>query len=229
MYYDVFNSVTVSDKEFASMGLEDTPKERLAELGIYKLVINKPEIEDTATQGLAPAGPPFPSADDPYTYVQEMVIFNFLDRFKEQKIAELADRRWQAQCANLIFEDGTIFKTTPDDITRLSTLLQTLQAAGSIEVDFKAASGWITASVDTLKDAYDTIAIYIEACFSHERQLAEAIEKVTNLDELNAIDIMNGWPPNAPEYEPPQEDETPDNPEDETPPEDKDNPPAESE
>lgn len=211
MYYDAFNKVTMPDAELKSMGLENASNERLAELGIFKLEIIKQEIEDPTTQGLQPFGEPYPSNEDPYLWIQQLVVFNFLDLFKAQKIDVLAQRRWDAQTSNLIFEDGTIFKTTPDDVNRLATTLQTLQGAGEIEIDFKAESGWITTTVDSLKDVHDTIAIYIEACFSNERRLSEAIDAAKTLDELNAVDIQDGWPPNAPEPEEmPDEEETPD-------------------
>lgn len=212
MYYDYFNKVTMSDKELESMGLENASKERLAEIGIFKLEILKPEVEDPAIQGLEPAGEPYSSNEDPYVLIQEMQVYNFLDLFKTQKIECLAQRRWSAQTANYIMEDGTIFRTTPEDRLQISALVQSMRDKGQLEVDFKTASGWITASLAYLKMVNDRITAYIEACFTNERKLAEAIMAATTVDELNEVDTERGWPANAPEPVETVEPPAPDNP-----------------
>lgn len=210
MYYDSVNKVPISGNELKRMGLENESCERLAELGIYRLEIIRPELGDPAVEGIVPAGDPYPSEENPFVWIQQMAVFNFLDHFKEQKKAELASRRWEAQIANYIMDDGTIFKTTPEDRLQLSALVQSMQSNGRLAADFKAASGWLTASLAKLKYASDRITAYIEECFTNERRLSEAIDAATTIEELNAVDIQSGWPENAPKQ--PEQPELPDNP-----------------
>lgn len=197
LYYDIFNKVNVSESEIKDLGLSKASKKRLHELGFYELVISSPTIENPECEGLRPKGAPQPDPGNADVYVQRMEVYNFLDELKSVKKAEMVQRRWDAQCSNIVFDDGSVFKTHPDDVARLATTLQTAQAAGKITVDFKTANGWTTLDVPRLRNIHDVVANYVEDCYSNERRLEEALDAAKSLDELNAIDIQSGWPRNS--------------------------------
>ena len=69
-----------------------------------------------------------------------------------------------------------------------------MRDAGLTSVDFKAASGWVTLTLDQLVAVSTAIVRHVEACFSRERELHEAIEAAETEEALMGIDIHAGWP-----------------------------------
>lgn len=81
-----------------------------------------------------------------------------------------------------------------DDQNRISSALQGMADAGIAEVDFKAESGWVKLTLEEMKGIAAMIAGHVQACFSKERALHEAIDAASTMEELQAIDVNAGWP-----------------------------------
>jgi hypothetical protein len=69
-----------------------------------------------------------------------------------------------------------------------------MRDAGLTSVDFKAASGWVELTLDQLVAIAGAIAEHVQACFSRERALHEAVDAAQSVAELAALDIESGWP-----------------------------------
>ena len=41
---------------------------------------------------------------------------------------------------------------------------------------------------------YQSVAGYVQACFTREKELSAALDAATTLEELNSIDLASGWP-----------------------------------
>jgi hypothetical protein len=60
--------------------------------------------------------------------------------------------------------------------------------------DFKSATGWVTFPAADVIIIGEMVAQHVQACFSRERALHEAIDAAGDHNALLAIDINAGWP-----------------------------------
>lgn len=193
MYYDIDNRIPVSDAEMARRGLAALPPKDLHKFGFYELQIEIPKY-DKETHGVEPDGKPAPDQDNPLVFIQHMKIYNLLERQKETKKYAATSLRWAHETGGVTLPDGTSVLTGIDDQNRISTAIQGMRDTGMAEVDFKAASGWIRLTLEQLQGIAGVIATHVQACFSNERALHEKIDAAKNMDELNAINLEEGWP-----------------------------------
>lgn len=192
MYYDIKRERLVSDAEMTRRGLP-TDVAELARLEFYKLTIEQPEY-DASTQGIEPDGKPAPAPDNPLAFIQRMRVFDLLDRHKALKKAEATTKRWAQETGGIITPDGIRVLTGIEDQNRIATAIQGMRDSGITEVDFKSASGWVTLTLDQLVGVAALIAEHVQACFTRERALYEAIDACVSLEALNALDLNAGWP-----------------------------------
>ena len=113
---------------------------------------------------------------------------------KARLIESATAKRWEVETGGVTFPDGTRVATTVDDQNRITAVIANAQHAGVTSVDFKAASGWITLSMDELQGIAAGIAIHVQGCFSVERGHHEAIAALTTLAKARAYDVTKGWP-----------------------------------
>lgn len=193
MYYDIKRERLVSDAEMTRRGLPTDDMAELARLDFYPLTIEQPEY-DASTQGIEPDGKPAPAPDNPLAFVQRMRVFDLLDRHKALKKAEATALRWAQETGGIITPDGIRVLTGIDDQNRISSAIQGMRDSGITEVDFKSASGWVRLSLDQLVGVAALIAEHVQACFTRERALYEAIDACVSLEAMNALDLSAGWP-----------------------------------
>lgn len=192
MYYDINQTRAVSDKEMQQRGLPLNAPDMLEHLGFYPLTIEKPEY-DPATQGVEPDGYPAPDAANPRAFVQHMCVFSIMERAKEKKKAAASAKRWEYETGGIITPDGIQILTGIDDQNRISTAIQGMKQAGMTETDFKAASGWVKLTLEQLEQLAAMIAVHVQKCFAHERYFHEQIDACETLEQLNAINLDEGW------------------------------------
>jgi hypothetical protein len=166
----------------------------LVSLGIYPLDHNIP-VHDADLYTLEPDGKPHPKADNPAVYVQDFVATaRDLSTVKAAVKARITARRWEAETGGVTVEGFGRILTGIDDQNRIASALQGTASAGIAEVDFKGADGWIRLSREMLANVAGIIAGHVQACFSRERSLHEAVDAAQNVDALATLDIANGWP-----------------------------------
>lgn len=61
-------------------------------------------------------------------------------------------------------------------------------------IDFKGANGWVALSGAEMLGIGVAVGRHVQACFSKERALHEAIDACEDLAALELIDIEAGWP-----------------------------------
>lgn len=211
MYYDTISGRCLNARGLALRNLHPEDRAALARAGVYPLRIEQPE-HDPQTEGIEPDGRPVPDPDDPSTLVQSMRVFDLLEPARADKRTLATTRRWEHETGGITLPDGTRILTGIDDQNRISTAIQGMRESGMSEVDFKTASGWRRLTLDELTGIAGRIAGHVQACFSRERALHEAIDACASLDELNALDLDEGWdegwdegrPENAAEAEQPE-------------------------
>lgn len=190
MYYDINAEQILSDTQINNMGLT---LEQLYEQSIYPLVIEKPEY-DIELEGIEPDGPPAPMADNPYKFIQRMRVYSLLDWHKTAKKSEVTNLRWSIETGGIILPNGSRILTGTSDQNRIATAIQGMRDTGLTSVDFKAASGWVTLTLEELMNIAALITAHVQACFTQERRLHEAIDACMTLDELNDLNVYKGWP-----------------------------------
>lgn len=192
MYYDINLECAVSGPEMARRGLPLADAAELARLGFFPLRIEKPDY-DPAAQGIEPDGKPAPDPVNPLAFLQRMRVFDLMERHKKLKKEAVAAKRWEYETRGIRTPEGIRVLTDPDSRSRLAGTLQGLH--GSIaEIDFKAASGWVTLTPDKLAAIFDRVTSHVQSCYSRERALCAAVDACPTLNELNGISLDEGWP-----------------------------------
>lgn len=193
LFYDLIAQRALSEAQMTERGLPLDDLDTLASLNIYPLTIEMPE-HDPATQGVEPDGLPAPAPENPRVFVQHMRIFSMIERAKVQKKEAATAKRWEYETRGIVTPDGTSILTGTDDQNRIASAMQGMKQAGMAETDFKAASGWTKVTLEQLEQISALIAVHVQACFSRERALHEQIDACETLEELNAINLDEGWP-----------------------------------
>ena len=192
MYYDISRKEFVTAAQMRERGIPVGDPQFLAEYGFFMVDVERPEY-NPEIQGLEPEGDPEPSEYEPYLYIQKMRVVNLLDEFKKQRLEELAALRWDRQ-ALPVWVDGIEVSAGPDTQDRLQTAIQSMQANGMKETDFKADSGWVTLTLAQMIAIFSAAGRYTQACYANERALTEKIGAAATIPELNSIDLAQGWP-----------------------------------
>lgn len=114
---------------------------------------------------------------------------------------EITALRWQHETGGLTLPTGVRVATGIDDQNRITSVIANATMAGVEKVDFKAASGWVTVTVQELQAIAAAIAVHVQACFTAERAHHEAIDALAAKYKgealqaaLAAYDVQSGWP-----------------------------------
>lgn len=116
-----------------------------------------------------------------------------LDEVKADLAAAATAERWNRETGGIVL-GGVQVGTTLDDQNRLSGVLSAIQLGGLESVDFKAQSGWVQLTAPELQGIALAISAHVQACFTAERAHHEAIEQLQTQAEVDAYDVMAGWP-----------------------------------
>lgn len=84
--------------------------------------------------------------------------------------------------------------TGRDDQDRITSVIVNAERAGIESVDFKAASGWVTADLAALQEIAKAVALHVQACFSAERTHHDAIDALDNVADAVTYNAYAGWP-----------------------------------
>lgn len=114
-------------------------------------------------------------------------------RDPRQRLAELADIRWQHQSTGIMVE-GMRLRTDRESIVDLRAIAD--RSAEKFPLSYKAATEFVTLEskeqATHYADAQDT---HVQACFDYEAVLAKRIAALINDPEaLAAFDLAEGWP-----------------------------------
>lgn len=108
---------------------------------------------------------------------------------REQLLARIAARRWDAQSAGIVL-NGTPISTDRDAQTTITSAL--LAWPESLEsVEWKAADGsFLTVTKAQLQVILSAGFTYIQACFAREGELVAAVQASTYAEDM----LDQGWP-----------------------------------
>lgn len=112
---------------------------------------------------------------------------------KTDLAATATTERWNRETGGIVL-GGVQVGTTLDDQNRLSGVLSAIQLGGLESVDFKAQSGWVQLTAPELQGIALAISAHVQACFTAERAHHDAIERLQAQADVDAYDVMAGWP-----------------------------------
>ncbi len=168
--------------------------------GPYRVVVQRDRpAHDPFTEFVVPLSP---QEDDDGQWFQAFAVRAMLPADIEQTLqaeqarlaAAVTALRWDIETGGITLPTGTRVGTTLSDQNRITTVIANAQLAGVTEVDFKAASGWVSLTLDELRGIASAIARHVQACFSAERAHHEAIEALTTPAQAQEYDVRTGWP-----------------------------------
>ena len=122
-----------------------------------------------------------------------VVLVKSLDELKADLVAAATAERWARETGGISI-GGVQVGTNLDDQNRLSGVLSAIQLGGLESVDFKAQSGWVQLTATELQGIALAISAHVQACFTAERAHHEAIEQLQTQADVDAYDVMAGWP-----------------------------------
>jgi hypothetical protein len=112
---------------------------------------------------------------------------------KAEKLTGLADLRWRKETGGVSLF-GAAISTDRESQAMISGALGLVGANPAAVIDWKTASGWVQLDEPTVRAIALAVGSHVQACFSHERQLSEAIAAAADFDALDLVDIAAGWP-----------------------------------
>lgn len=153
------------------------------------------EIVQGQAKGLkvVPDANGYPVLADP---LQSITIAQLVQRLRKAT----ASMRWKAETGGIRI-GGTRIATGIEDQNRITTVIANAQMAGVHVLDFKAAEGWVTLTLEQLQGIASAIARHVQACFTAERRHDEAITALAEhadpsyaRAQLLAYDTAAHWP-----------------------------------
>lgn len=115
--------------------------------------------------------------------------------------ADVTAKRWAVETGGLWLPGGVHILTGIEDQNRVTSVVANAHLAGVTEMDFKAASGWVTLTVEQIDGIAAAIALHVQAGYSNERAHHTAIAALETVEAAAEYDIGTGWPSNDPPAE----------------------------
>lgn len=125
-----------------------------------------------------------------------LVPVKSLAEVKADLLAAVTAERWKRETGGITIT-GVRVGTNLDDQNRLSGVLSAIELGGLESVDFKAQSGWVQLTAPELQGIALAISAHVQSCFTAERAHHEAIEQLQTQADVDAYNVMAGWPPGS--------------------------------
>ncbi|MBX3545598.1 DUF4376 domain-containing protein [Chelatococcus sp.] len=118
-----------------------------------------------------------------------------LDELKAEKLAALAQRRWEAETGGIIVA-GALIRTDATSQAKITGAVSLFQADPSLtSIDWEAQPGvFVALDAATMTAIGIAVGRHVQACFSRGRVLSDAITAAASAATLYALDINSGWP-----------------------------------
>ena len=69
-----------------------------------------------------------------------------------------------------------------------------MQINPNILIDWKAETGWVQIDKATVEALSAAVGLYVQGCFTAEKNHAAAIAALTSIADVETYDITQGWP-----------------------------------
>src|SRR5690606_10901894 len=103
-------------------------------------------------------------------------------------------KRRQVEEGGITLPNEIVVNTTTADQQRIDTAITCMERYELESVDFKSAAGWVTLTLQQLRDIGQAITLHVQACFAAERAHKEAIDALQTIQDCEEYDVAAGWP-----------------------------------
>jgi hypothetical protein len=104
---------------------------------------------------------------------------------------DITARRYEVETGGTTVS-GTAIQTDYASQAKLSGALQLVQADDTVIVDWKGAAGWVQLNAAAVTAIATAVGIHVQAAFSREKALHDAVDDAANHAALDLIDIEDG-------------------------------------
>lgn len=115
-----------------------------------------------------------------------------LDQAKADKLAALAAKRFVVETGGVTVA-GTVVKTDRESQATLTGAWVRAQRNPAVSIQWKGAAGWVTVGAAEIEAMADAVGDHVQACFDHEKALADEIAALTTISAVDSFDIESGW------------------------------------
>ena len=110
-----------------------------------------------------------------------------LEQFKAEKIAELANVRWQEETRGYIYK-GHEFHSDRESQNRVFQAYMASLSDPNFTVTWKTKTGWLEMTASDFITLYNEFQAFLQGLYQKEKALQEQVKAATTIEELNEIE-----------------------------------------
>lgn len=110
-----------------------------------------------------------------------------LEQFKAEKIAELANVRWQEETGGYIYK-GHEFHSDRESQDRVFQAYMASLSDPNFTVTWKTKTGWLEMTASDFIALYNEFQTFLQGLYQKEKNLQALVEAATTIDGLNEIE-----------------------------------------
>ena len=110
-----------------------------------------------------------------------------LEQFKAEKIAKLANARWQEETGGYIYK-GHEFHSDRESQNRVFQAYMASLNNPNFTATWKTKTGWLEMTANDFITLYNEFQIFLQGLYKKEKQLQAQVEAATTIEELNKVE-----------------------------------------
>lgn len=169
---------------------------KLAEFGVYPATVKE---RPATSQWQTATRDALPTQDAGGNWVYGWTVHTMpLDQAKAARVQELAARRYKEEVSGAVIRTDPPVIVSTDRTTQAKLIAAYVKAAANPEyviTNWKAPEGFfISLNAEKIIQVANAVEAHVQACFSNEAALSEQIANASSLEELDAVNLDDGWP-----------------------------------
>lgn len=132
-----------------------------------------------------------------------VVVYNYqspsIDIVKNYRKTQLANKRWEIETGGAII-NGNTYATDRESQTKYTAVAVAISQAdpATWSINWKTNDGtFIVLNAQQMMAVINYVMYHVQNSFNKEYEFQVAIDACTTVEEVLAIDINSGWPPNT--------------------------------
>jgi hypothetical protein len=128
---------------------------------------------------------------DVRTGMDAEALADYLVQDKAKLKDAVSAKRWAVETGGTTV-NGAVIQTDAGSQAKLSGALQLVQADDTVIADWKGADGWVQLNAAAVTAIATAVGLHVQAAFSREKALHDAIDAAADFTALDLIDIEAG-------------------------------------
>jgi len=109
-----------------------------------------------------------------------------IDKLKQMKLAEMADKRWQAETEGYVYNGQTFHADRQSQDRVFQAYVASLNNPNFTQT-WKTKDGWLEMTVTDFVNLYNEFQAFLQGLYQKEKALQEQIDGATTVAELEAV------------------------------------------